>query len=43
MVTCKEFFYPSADGRTNIHAVVWKGEEAPRAVVQIVHGICEYV
>ena len=43
MVTCREFFYLSADGRTNIHAVEWRGEGSPRAVVQIAHGICEYV
>lgn len=43
MVTCREFFYPSVDGRTNIHTVVWQGEKAPRAVVQIAHGICEYI
>jgi len=43
MVTCREFFDLSSDGRTNIHTVVWQGEEKPRAVGQIVHGICEYV
>jgi len=43
MVTCREFFYLSSDGRTNIHAVQWQDEQPPRAVVQIVHGICEYV
>lgn len=43
MVTCREFFYLSSDGRTNIHTVVWQGEDKPRAVLQIAHGICEYV
>lgn len=43
MVICREFFYPSADGRTNIHAVIWETGEKPRAVLQIAHGICEYV
>lgn len=43
MIGCREFFYPSADGRTNIHAVAWQGEQPPRAVLQISHGICEYV
>lgn len=43
MVTCREFFYLSSDGRTNIHAVQWQGEQPPRAVVQIAHGICEYI
>ena len=43
MVTCREFFYLSSDGRTNVHAVAWQSENKPRAVVQIAHGICEYV
>jgi len=43
MVTCREFFYLSSDGRTNIHTVVWQGEAPPRAVLQIAHGICEYI
>lgn len=43
MVTCREFFYLSSDGRTNLHAVVWQGEAPPRAVLQIAHGICEYI
>ena len=43
MIGCREFFYPSVDGRTNIHAVAWQGEQPPRAVLQISHGICEYV
>ena len=43
MVTCREFFYLSSDGRTNIHTVVWQGEAQPRAVLQIAHGICEYI
>lgn len=43
MVTCREFFYDSSDGRTNLHTVLWQGETSPRAVLQIAHGICEYV
>lgn len=35
-------FYPSADGVHTIHAVLWEPEQ-PKAVVQIVHGIAEYV
>ncbi len=42
MQTCREFFYLSADGQTNIHAVCWQGEQPPRAVLQIAHGICDY-
>ncbi len=43
MILCRDFFYLSADGQTNIHAVQWAGEEQPRAVIQIAHGICEYI
>ncbi len=43
MQICHDFFYLSADGRTNIHAVRWQGEDAPRGVVQIAHGICDHV
>ena len=43
MTECREFFYPSADGRTQIHARCWQPEGAPRAVVQIAHGICEHI
>ena len=43
MVQKQENFYPSSDGRTQIHAITWQGEGQPRAVLQLVHGICEYV
>ena len=39
----REFFFPSADGEHQIHAVLWPAEGAPKAVVQIVHGLSEYV
>lgn len=39
----KEFYYPSADGVTKIHATKWMPDKAPRAVLQIVHGMTEYV
>ena len=38
-----EFYYPSADGLTQIHAAAWSPEEKPRAVLQIIHGMTEYV
>lgn len=38
----KEFTYPSADGRTQIHAVEWRPEGEPTAVLQIAHGVAEY-
>ena len=37
----KEFSYPSADGKTSIHAIRWIPEK-PRAVVQLSHGVAEY-
>ena len=39
----REFTFPSADGKTAIHAVEWLPEGAPRAVLQIAHGVSEYV
>ena len=32
----------SSDGKTPIHVVQWQPETAPRAVVQIAHGVAEY-
>ena len=42
MTSCREFSYPSSDGRHAVHAVEWLPEGAPRGVVQIVHGVAEY-
>lgn len=38
----KEFYYPSADGRTQIHAVEWRPDGDPVCALQIVHGMAEY-
>lgn len=38
-----EFFYPSADGKTKIHAVEWRPEKEPVGVLQIAHGVTEYI
>lgn len=38
-----EFVFPSADGRTDIHAVEWLPEGPVQAVLQISHGVAEYV
>ncbi len=38
-----EFFYPSADGKTQIHAVEWLPDGEVLAVLQIAHGLAEYV
>ena len=37
-----DIFYPSHDGKTTIHACVWKPEGEIKGVVQIIHGMCEY-
>ena len=38
-----EFTFPSADGKTAIHAVEWLPEGDIRAVLQISHGVSEYI
>lgn len=44
MADLREFTFPSSDGIHQVHAVEWLPEgRAPRAVVQIVHGISEYI
>lgn len=39
----REFHYPSRDGVTEIHAVEWIPEGRVRAVLQICHGMSEYI
>ena len=39
----EEFFYPSSDGEHQVHATVWLPEGEVKGVVQLVHGICEYI
>ena len=38
-----EFEIPSADGRTQLHAVSWRPEKQVKAVLQISHGLGEHV
>ena len=38
-----EYSYPSSDGETRIHAITWEPEESPRAILQIAHGMVEYI
>ena len=38
-----EFYYTSADGKTQIHAVEWAPEGKPKAILQIAHGVTEYI
>ncbi len=38
----QEIYYPSADGKYNVHACIWSAEGECRAVLQIIHGMAEY-
>lgn len=38
-----DIYYPSVDGETTIHAEEWVPEGEPVAVLQIIHGMCEFV
>ena len=39
----REFTYPSKDGKTQIHAIEWIPEQEVKAVLQICHGMVEYI
>ena len=39
----KDFYYPSIDGITNIHGIRWEPEDEPKGIVQIIHGMSEYI
>ena len=43
MVTKKEFYFPSSDGHTRLHAAEWRPGGSVSAIVQIAHGVGEYV
>lgn len=43
MTSFTEFFFPSHDGKTSIRAVEWRPEGEIRAVLQIAHGVAEYI
>ena len=38
-----EFYYPSRDSKTKIHAVEWVPEGEIKGVLQICHGMVEYL
>ncbi len=38
-----EFYFPSKDGNTEIHTIEWKPEGEIRAVLQLCHGMVEYI
>ncbi len=35
--------FPSSDGQTKIHAIEWLPDGEPTAVLQICHGMCEFI
>lgn len=39
----REFFFPSKDGLTQIHAIEWIPEAQVRGVLQIAHGMVEFI
>lgn len=39
----QEFYFPSRDGVTRIHAIEWKPEGSVKAILQICHGMVEYI
>lgn len=39
----QEFYYPSGDEQTKIHGIVWRPETDVKAVLQICHGMVEYI
>ena len=44
MALREDFFFPSSDGVHQVHGLWWLPEDqAPRAMVQLVHGISEYM
>lgn len=38
-----EFTLPSNDGITDLHCILWEPETEPKALFQLVHGMCEYI
>ena len=38
-----EFYYPSSDGINQIHAIEWIPEGEVQAVLQMCHGMVEYI
>ncbi len=39
----EKYHFPSADGQTTIMGSIWKPEGEPKAVLQITHGMVEYI
>ena len=43
MIVHNSFYFPSSDGKTTVHAEEWLPEGMPKAVLQIAHGVAEYI
>ena len=43
MTNMQEFNFLSSDGRTGLHGISWLPEGTPKAVLQIAHGVAEYI
>ncbi len=39
----KEVYIPSADQKHKLHVVIWETKEFPKAIIQLSHGMIEYV
>lgn len=39
----EELYLPAEGGRVNIHICIWKPQCEPVAILQISHGMCEYM
>lgn len=42
-ITRQEFYFRSLDGLHDVHSLRWVPAGEPRAVLQIVHGMCEHI
>ncbi len=38
----QDIYYPSKDGKNTVHACLWLPQGKAKAVVQLIHGMCEY-
>ncbi len=43
MIKKEDFYFDSRDGEHKIHAIRWIPEERPVCIVQIIHGMAEYI
>lgn len=43
MAIKEEIFYDSADGKTKIHAFIWRPEIEIKGLLQIAHGMLEHI